>query len=313
VGEAGDLLSTFDDATRRDIATRLLRVTLDQIVVTGVFHADLHPGNVLVRADGSLGLLDFGSVGRLDEAERVALAALLLAVEADDSIAATDALIELLDQPDSFDERRFERAVGRLILRFRGTGITNSGSLFASLFRLVADAGMGVPAEVASGFRTIASLDGTLHLLSPSFELVPSARDESEELLRSMVSLRKIRAKAGAQLLAFAPSIERLPRRLTKITSDLESGRFTVNVRAFADPGDRSFVTSLVQQVISTIIAAASIVGGVFLLVADNGPQLTSDMSWYSVFGAVMLFIGAVLSIRVLIYAFRGAPVDRGR
>lgn len=312
VGEAGDLLATFDDGTRHDIAARLLRVTLDQIVVTGVFHADLHPGNVLLRDDGSLGLLDFGSVGRLDEAERVALAALLLAVEADDSIAATDALVELLDQPDSFDERRFEREVGRLILRFRGGATANSGSLFAAMFRLVNDAGMGVPSQVAAAFRTIAALDGTLHLLSPSFELVSSARDEGEELLRNMVSLRKIRAKAGAQLLAFAPSIERLPRRLNKITSDLEAGRFTVNVRVFADAGDRTFVTSLVQQVISTVIAAASVVGGVFLLVADNGPQLTNDLSWYSVFGATMLFIGAVLSIRVLIFAFRGAPGERG-
>jgi len=120
VGDAAELLATFDDDARHDIAARLLRVTLDQIVVTGVFHADLHPGNVLLRDDGSLGLLDFGSVGRLDEAERVALAAVLLAVEADDSIAATDALIELLDQPESFDERRFERSVGQLILRFRG-------------------------------------------------------------------------------------------------------------------------------------------------------------------------------------------------
>ena len=180
------------------------------------------------------------------------------------------------------------------------------------MVRLVNDAGMGVPPQVAAAFRTIASLDGTLHLLSPSFELVSSARDEGEELLRNMVSLRKIRAKAGSQLLAFAPSIERLPRRLNKITSDLESGKFTVNVRAFPDPGDRKFVTSLVQQVISTIIAAASVVGGVFLLIAENGPQLTNDLSWYSVFGAVMLFVGAVLSIRVLIYAFRGAPGDWG-
>ncbi|MEK8225906.1 hypothetical protein NKG05_07340 [Oerskovia sp. M15] len=83
-------------------------------------------------------------------------------------------------------------------------------------------------------------------------------------------------------------------------------------MRAFADPDDRTFVASLVQQVISTIIAAACVVGGVFLLVAENGPQLTDDLSWFSVFGATLLFIGAVLSIRVLIFAFRGPPTDRG-
>jgi ubiquinone biosynthesis protein len=62
-------------------------------------HADPHPGNVLVTADGDVGLLDFGSVGRLDGTTRQALGRLLLAIDRMDSLAASDALLELVDRP----------------------------------------------------------------------------------------------------------------------------------------------------------------------------------------------------------------------
>jgi ubiquinone biosynthesis protein len=50
-------------------------------MIEGIFHADPHPGNVLLLADGQLGLLDFGSVGRIDAGLRAALQRLLLAVD----------------------------------------------------------------------------------------------------------------------------------------------------------------------------------------------------------------------------------------
>jgi ubiquinone biosynthesis protein len=59
---------------RDKLARELLGSLLGQIMLHGVFHADPHPGNVLVLADGRLGLLDFGSVGRLDGSVRSALA-----------------------------------------------------------------------------------------------------------------------------------------------------------------------------------------------------------------------------------------------
>ncbi|HEV2824739.1 MAG TPA: AarF/UbiB family protein [Actinomycetota bacterium] len=57
---------------RHALARQLLASVLAQVMLSGVFHADPHPGNVLVLADGRLGLLDFGSVGRLDGSVRAA-------------------------------------------------------------------------------------------------------------------------------------------------------------------------------------------------------------------------------------------------
>ncbi|MBA3264826.1 MAG: AarF/ABC1/UbiB kinase family protein, partial [Nocardioidaceae bacterium] len=93
-------------------ARGLLECLLRQVVLDGVFHADPHPGNVLLLTDGRLGLLDFGSVGRLGASTRMAVQQLLVAVDRGDSAAARDAFLELVTRSDDLDELRLERALG---------------------------------------------------------------------------------------------------------------------------------------------------------------------------------------------------------
>ncbi|WP_166845161.1 AarF/ABC1/UbiB kinase family protein [Isoptericola sp. BMS4] len=309
VGRADGALRHLDAGARARIADRLLRATLRQVLVAGTFHADLHPGNVLVTPDGEIGLLDMGSVGRLGEPERVALGALLLAIDGDDAIAATDALLELLDAPAGLDVRALEREVGTLVLRFRAGAGGAAG--FVALTRLVTGSGIAVPPQVAAAFRTFAALEGTLRHLCPGYEMVGAMRREGEPLVAGAVTTEGLRRRATRQLAAFAPELERLPRRVTRIVSDLEQGRFTVAVRAFSDPGDRAFLTGLVQQVVSTLVAVAAVVAGALLLVADGGPALADDLPLFTVLGAALAFVGTVLAVRVLVFAFRGPPGHR--
>ena len=73
-------LGQWNGADRRQLADRLLRSMLDQVLKYGFFHADPHPGNVFVLSDGSLGLIDFGAVGRLDSIEQAAIVDMLVAI-----------------------------------------------------------------------------------------------------------------------------------------------------------------------------------------------------------------------------------------
>jgi ubiquinone biosynthesis protein len=72
-----------------------------QLTESGVFHADPHPGNIMLLTDSRLALLDFGSVGRLDAQLRSGLQNLLLALGRGDSAALRDALLELVTVPTS--------------------------------------------------------------------------------------------------------------------------------------------------------------------------------------------------------------------
>lgn len=305
VAAAADLLGTFGEAERSELAGEILGAVLHQIVVTGVFHADLHPGNLLVRLDRRVGLLDFGSVGRLDAAARTALGLLLAAIDRDDPIAATGALVELLGRPGELDQRALERSVGELMVRYRGgTGSGGSAGMFTTLFRLVLAHRFVVPSQVAAAFRAIGALEGTLTLISPGFDLLGAARTRGGDIMRAAMRPEAVRHTLEGQLASLVPIIQRLPQRLNKITEDLEQGRFSVNVRLLADRRDRVFVTKLAQQVMVTILAAAATIGAIMLLISDTGPMLTTSLRLYAFLGYALLFVGFVLGLRVLVQVF---------
>ena len=81
----GTILPSEQIGDRQALARTLLDTLLGEVMIEGVFHADPQPGNVLLLADGHLGLLDFGSVGRIDAGLRAALQRLLFAVSSPSS------------------------------------------------------------------------------------------------------------------------------------------------------------------------------------------------------------------------------------
>lgn len=126
------------------LARTLLRFVLRQVMLDGVFHADPHPGNVLLLTDGRLGLLDFGSVGRIDSALRSALQRLLLAIDRGDPAGLTDALLELTSRPEDIDEQRLERSLGQFMARHLGAGMRPDVEMFGDLFLIVSRFGLRI-------------------------------------------------------------------------------------------------------------------------------------------------------------------------
>lgn len=316
VGREAELLSRFTPEQRHDIAATLLAEVLHQIVGSGVFHADLHPGNVLIDEDGALGLTDFGSVGRLDAGSRQALGLFLYAMEKSDSLTAADALIELLGRPEYLDEREFERRLGHVLLRYRaGQGAGGPAGMFGALFRLVLNHGFSIQPEIAASFRALASLEGTLRLLSTEVDMVEVARIQGRQIFGAELRPGRIKDTLETQLISYLPILQRLPRRLNKITEDLEQGRFTVSIRALAHPEDKSFITGIIQQIVVAIIAGSATLGAIVLLTSDSGPMMTETVRLYAFFGYCLLFVGFVLALRSLVLVFRKAesPTHRPR
>ena len=88
---------------------------LDQVMRLGFFHADPHPGNVFVLADGTLGLIDFGAVGRLDPIQQAAIVDMFVALARRDVGLLRDGVerVANVDEATSADE--LERALARLM------------------------------------------------------------------------------------------------------------------------------------------------------------------------------------------------------
>lgn len=291
---------------RPELAKRLLDCLLSQIMLSGVFHADPHPGNVLLLEDGGLGLLDFGSVGRLDGSLRAGLRHLLLAVERGDAPAACDGLLEVVTRPDPVDEARLERAVGQLIAKhFTASGASADLEMITDLFGLVTAHGLTLLPEIAAVFRALATMDRSLQLLAPGFNLIDGARAFMSAELADRFGFQSAGETLAGELMALMPILRRLPRRVDRITSAIEQGRLSVNVRLMADARDRQVIFDIVHLVALMFIGATSGVMAVILLGTDNGPRVVADITLYQIFGYNLLVISTLIGLRLLFRIFR--------
>ncbi|AGF72412.1 ABC1 kinase family protein [Corynebacterium halotolerans] len=305
VGRAGRELSHLPERTRIRLGEELLVSVMHQIMRHGVFHADVHPGNVLLLEtdDGPLlGLLDFGAVGHLDAGAQQQLAIVFAALEQGDARVLTDALIELLGRPRDLDDRALERQVGELMIRYRnGLRGGSASELFGRLMAMIVANRFEVPAGVAAAFRALGGAEGTLALITPDLDIVETARTVGSDMTRSQFRPDNLKDAANAVMLETIPLLRKLPRRISHITEDLHDGRLSVNVRVLAHAEDRNFITRLFQQFTIAVLAGFCVLGGIVLIAfGEGGPALTDYLSWQAALGYIVLFAGFLLSLRIV-------------
>jgi ubiquinone biosynthesis protein len=303
VREAGPLIEE-QKLSRLELARTLLRSMLHQIMRDGTFHADPHPGNILVLRDGRLALIDFGSVGRLDPIQQTALKQMLIALDRRDALLLSDALLDLAQAREAVttaDEDRLVRALAQLMAQRLGPGMPLGPALFQELFELVFAFGLAFPPVVGGVFRALVTLQGTLEVLSPGFQMLDEARSVGAELLREAMAPSSLRSAATSEALGMLPIFRRLPRRVDHVAAALERGTLSVGVRPFADERDVNVLKRLVNRGVLAFLGAALGVIAVQLLGLSGGPTLAPAFSAYQLFGYLSLFLSIVLILRVVI------------
>jgi len=296
--DAGERLAGCD---RLELARGLLATMLRQVMIDGTFHADPHPGNVLVLRDGALALIDFGSVGRLDPLQQAALRRLLLAVARRNATELHDALLELAAVRRPANDDVLERTLAQFIAQHLGPGMVPDASMFNSLFRLLVSFGLVFPPMIGGVFRAMVTLEGTLITLSPGFDIVTETGSLAGSWLGQMLSPTSLREAATDEALGLLPVLRKLPRRLDRIAASLEHGSLTTSMRVLANESDRQFVGALVGRAVLAFLGATLGIMSVMLIGTRGGPTFFPGTSLFHVLGYVGLFFSTVLILRVVI------------
>ncbi|MCD2500099.1 ABC1 kinase family protein [Microbacterium nymphoidis] len=305
-----DAAATLTAERRAELADALLSRVATSIFVDGVFHADLHPGNLLLREDGRIGMLDFGAIGVIDPETRRQLSLLLLALLTGDDLAAATALTLAFDLGDrrqrgSTDAMR--RELGRL-MTLHLAGSPDFTALVADLVRFLSRHGIAVPGDVAGAFRTLASLQGTLRALVPGFDEIAAMRGILPTLIHRSLEPIQLAQHAAIEAALALSIARRLPERIERVSDDLASGRLVVRTRAFADADDRRFASALVTDAVSGVLAAVLIGVGAGLFTVADGPQIGPGIGLLPLVGAVVGTAGTALAFRLLVRLFRRRP-----
>jgi predicted unusual protein kinase regulating ubiquinone biosynthesis (AarF/ABC1/UbiB family) len=169
---------------RRRVLDSLVRSLLVSALGTGTFHGDLHAGNMLVRPDGRLVLLDFGVVGRMDATARRVVASLLTSIVQSRFDAGALAMLELVDA-SSVDLTALAADVQTVVavLAARPLHDINVAEALSRLLHLATVHQLTLPREVVGFLKQLMFLDGICRTLEPNFDLFADGADLLESSL----------------------------------------------------------------------------------------------------------------------------------
>jgi len=292
----GSAIVGSPDAER--IADSIVDSVFEQIAVRGVFHADLHPGNLVLGDDGDVWLIDFGAVGILEKSLRRLLVALLLAVVNEDDAAATDALLLIVESSQDLDTAALQHDLGVVLTRVHNA--TLDASLFSLLLEVLRRHRLTLPPALLLVFRTLGSLEGTLRRLSPDYRFVERGLERVPHMARMMTGPKDALLTLETYAATVGEGLRRLPRRIEEISDGLVRGTLSVRVRAFDSRGERSWVEGLTGQLTTTIVGVVLVVSSVVLVVFGQGPLLTDTVPLLPFLGAAIGLGGFLLVLRSL-------------
>jgi ubiquinone biosynthesis protein len=292
-------------ADRVKLADSLLRTFLEQMLQEGVFHADPHPGNVMLLADGHLALIDFGAAGRLDPVQQAALRDLMAGVSRRDADTVVQAVLQVASLRRGVDVNDFERALARFMAQHLAPGSQPDAAMFNAMLRLMFDYGITMPAEWSTFFRALIVLEGTLTTIAPGYSVIDAAESIAAQWVRSLINPSSVQQAVRDEILRTVPMLRRLPRHIDRAFSSLERDGLRVRVTHFSDDHDEQVVSRLVNRFVLAFLSGAIGIVSVGLIAIDGGPAFSDRTSLFRVFGYFGLFCATVLAMRVIVAILR--------
>ena len=306
----GHTIFAEHQVNRKDFARDVLYSYFEQLLFVGVFHADPHPGNILVdKKTGEPVLLDFGSVGRLAVQQQEGLKLFFMGIQLDEPDVLYDGVTMLVEKIDLSQRDEMEQAISQVLMRITYLDHIPAEELVGMIFELVRDYGLKFKPSVASALRGLVTLEGTLHVIDPTFDFFEEAKDFSAEYMRASFTKpfrepRETKKKLEEELSTILPQLRKIPRRLDKMLQLVEAGKVVLHHDFFSDKQSVNFIRMLFSRIVLLLVGITFSVISVALLAVSQ--FIHEAFAVYLNTAAYMgLFLGAILLVRVSVQALR--------
>jgi ubiquinone biosynthesis protein len=280
------------------LAKKGMQAIIKQILEDGFFHADPHPGNLLIADGETMSLLDWGMVGRLTQQDRHVLLNLMAAIVERDAQRLCDALLVITSGSSDLERQELERDLLNL-MDYHITATLKElhlKRLIIDMMTIVRKYGLRIPSNHFITLKSLITAEGTARLLYPQLDVV----GEMEPYVRRLAALRfkpdVLWRHLRTLIFEIAASPTKLPRQIGEIIHKLERG----NLRLRFEHHNLADLLTILDKTFSRltmgIIAAAMIIGS-SLIINTGIPPLYLG---YPVLGLVGYLISAVLGLWVV-------------
>lgn len=276
---------------RDELARRGAFVWMEMIFRDGFYHADPHPGNILILPEGVIGILDCGMVDRIGEELRENVEDILGAIGDRDAPALARKLMRLCDAPAGFDEAAFTAEIGDFIGQFGNQELSHFhlGNALGEIGKTVARGNLMLPSSMSRLIKVFVMLEGTARLLSPSLNLMQIIAPYKKKILLRRLSPKRQWKKISGMLREWQFVGEKLPRLVGDLFQQVQTGKFEIHL-------EHRRLEPAVNRLVMGMIASALFLGSAILWSFKVPPIFGG----YSVIGVLGCLLSALLGLRLI-------------
>lgn len=248
-------------------------IFLAMIFRDSFYHADPHPGNLLLLPDGAVGVIDCGMTGRLDDVTREEIEQLLFSAIEHDAGELTEAVLRLGAPPPDIARDRLRAELDEFVAEFvsRSLQDLDLSAALNSLGGIIRRFRITLPPAVALLLRTLVVLEGTSRQLNPSFSLAELIRPFFVQSLRRRWAPGQVAGRLGRAYRDWERLLGALPRDLSDVLARVRNGTFNVHL-------DHRHLDPVINRLVLGVVTAAMFVSSA-LLWAAKAPPVWRDVS----------------------------------
>jgi len=297
-----------DSARIRETNLDLAKITrtgaeiyLEMIFHLGYYHADPHPGNLLVIPGGVIGLLDFGMVARIEESLREDFEDMLLAIVEQDAQRLASIVMRVGAVPPNLDETSLQLDLSDYVAHYAHQSVDRFelAAALTEMFDLMRRYEIVLPSAMALLLKVLIMLEGTAQKLQPEFSLLEVLEPFRKKIVSQRLSPTRQLRKARQLAYELQQLAEVVPRRLRDILQQVQSGRFDVHL-------DHRGLEPSVNRLVLGMLTSALFIGSVLLVTNQVWPF--HDVS---VPGTLGLALSGALGLRLLRAINKSGNLDR--
>jgi ubiquinone biosynthesis protein len=295
---------TPDQHLDREVLARAgLRLTIKQILEDGFFHADPHPGNLVILDNNVLCLLDWGMVGRLTRRTRYELIDLINAVVDKDSERLLSILLNLTQVDGNILVRRMEREILDILDIYHSLPIQelNLGQLLVDITTMLRENRLKVPGDLAIMIKALLTAEGTARQLYPQLNVIEEAEPYVKKLAIERWKPVVLWQDLRRNIYNFLSLQRQLPLRLSQIIDKIDRGELSLRFQHENLGGIRSTLENVSNRLTFAIIIAALIVGSSMIITTGVKPLLFG----FPALGIIGYLVSGVLGLWLIINIIR--------
>jgi len=273
----GKKVTTLSPLARLDLdgyglADHLFRAYLQQILVDGFFHADPHPGNVLLTDDHKIALIDLGMVARVSPRSQENLIQMLLAISEGRGEETADVAVRMGEPKADFDNTTFRRRVAELVLQNQNAQLENinAGAVALQIAYLSGECNFRLPPEFTMIAKALLNLDQVVHTLDPKFDPNFSIRAYSDRLLQQRLQKSLSAGSLYTTVLELKEFAERMPSRVNQLLDTLTQRGLRIEVDAVDERSLLESLHKIANRITLGLVLAALIIGAALMMRVES-------------------------------------------